>query len=108
MNKRIEQLLYTIGLSVNYTGFRQVAVALGIAFREPASLRAVTKWLYPETARICGTNWRAVERNIRSMINLAWRTAPEKLKELSDGSLSKKPKPAQFLAILVHQLSESQ
>ena len=30
----------------------------------------VTKWLYPEVAKHYGTNWKAVERNIRSMNQL--------------------------------------
>ena len=61
MDKKVEQMLYSIGLTPNYKGYRQLAQALQIAVEEPEALEAVTKWLYPAVARKCGTNWKTVE-----------------------------------------------
>lgn len=105
MDKKMEQMLYFIGLTPNYKGYRQLVQALQIAAEEPGSLELVTKWLYPAVARKCGTNWKAVERNIRTMIQIAWQTTPERLEVLSGYPVKKKPKPAQFLAFLTHYLS---
>lgn len=104
MNKEIEYILYSMGLTPNYKGYHQLTQALRIVIEEPESLRVVTKQLYPEVASRFGTNWKAVERNIRAMIRIAWETAPEKLKELSGFPLETRPKPTQFLAFLAHHL----
>ena len=34
---------------------------------EPERLLLVTKWLYPDVAKQYGTNWKAVERDIRTV-----------------------------------------
>ena len=88
MDKKVEQMLYSIGLTPNYKGYRQLTQALQIAVEEPEALEAVTKWLYPAVARKCGTNWKTVERNIRTMIGIAWRTAPEPIIYPISSSLS--------------------
>lgn len=94
----IQNLLYSIGLSENYVGYRQMMVALEIATQEPDSLRLVTKWLYPETARRCGTNWKSVERNIRTSLRYTWKSSKHTLEEMAGRSLDTMPKPAQYLS----------
>ena len=108
MDKVMEQMLYSIGLTPNYRGYRQLVQTLQIAMEEPEALEAVTKRLYPAVARKCGTNWKAVERNIRAIIKIAWQTAPEKLEHLPGCSLERRPRPAQFLSFLTYHLSHIQ
>ena len=105
MDKKIQSLLYSIGLTSNYVGYRQMTIALEIAVQEPKSLCMVTKWLYPETAKRCGTNWKAVERNIRTALRCTWKTSQHTLEQMAGHSLEIIPKPAQFLAILAHGIS---
>lgn len=105
MDIKIQKLLYSIGLTANYAGYRQLMVALEIAVEEPESLSQVTKWLYPETARRCGTNWKAVERNIRTALRRVWKNSRNTLEEMAGYSFDTMPKPAQFLAILAHEVS---
>lgn len=104
MDKKIDRLLYSIGLTANYTGYRQIAIALRLAVEEPDMLLLVTKRLYPEIAQQCGTNWKAVERNIRAMLVFAWEHSRDRLEQIS-GPLDTKPTPAQFLAILSYYLT---
>lgn len=59
-----------------------------------------TKWLYPDVAKHYRTTWKCVERDIRTVVNVAWKTNPELLGEMAQRFLSRKPKPSQFLAIL--------
>ncbi|MGM9590917.1 MAG: sporulation initiation factor Spo0A C-terminal domain-containing protein [Faecousia sp.] len=106
MDMRIQKLLYSIGLTANYVGYRQMTIALEIASQEPESLCQVTKWLYPETARRCGTNWKAVERNIRRALHCTWKTSRHTLEQMAGHSFDSVPKPAQFLAILTQELSD--
>ena len=48
------------------------------------------------------------ERHIRTMIGIAWRTAPQQLERLSGCCLERRPRPAQFLAFLTYHLSNIQ
>ena len=105
MHTKIQKLLYSIGFTANYAGYRQMMIALEIAAEEPETLCMVTKRLYPETARRCGTNWKAVERNIRTALRCAWKTSQHTLEQMAGHSFDTIPKPAQFLAILAHGLS---
>lgn len=62
----IYDLLYRLGVTANYTGFFHTACAVSLCAKQPDRLLLVTKRLYPEVARQYRTNWKAVERNIRT------------------------------------------
>lgn len=95
-------LLYSLGLSANYAGFHCIIAAVEIAALEPRALTMVTKWLYPQTAKQCKMNWKSVERNIRSAIDLIWEKNPHKLQQLTGCPVPSKPTAAHFIAILAH------
>lgn len=72
MNEKIQALLYSIGITGNYIGFYQVVSAVEIAICDPQSLLMVTKVLYVDVAKQYKTDWKTVERNIRTVISLTW------------------------------------
>ena len=104
MNEKLSRLLYSLGLSANYMGFYCIASAVEIASCEPQALTMVTKWLYPQIARQHGTNWKAVERNIRSAIDIIWKRNPAGLQQLSACPMDSKPPAARFISLLVSYL----
>ena len=61
-----------LGITANYAGFHHTAYAVSLAYRQPDSLLLVTKRLYPDVARQYHTKWQRVERNIRTVIAIAW------------------------------------
>ena len=65
-------LLHQLGVSSNYKGFFHTAHAVTLCMQQQERLLLVTKWLYPEVAKNYGTNWRAVERNIRTASAISW------------------------------------
>lgn len=93
-------LLYRLGVTGNYTGFFQTAYAVALCQEQPDRLLLVTKWLYPEVAKQYKTNWKAVERNIRTVGDIIWQENRPMLEELAHRKLEKKPRNAQLLAIL--------
>lgn len=97
-------LLYSLGVTANYTGFFQTAFALQLCMEQPGRLLLVTKWVYPDVARHYKTNWRAVERNILTVNGLVWEQNRPYLEELAGRKLPHKPSNAQLLAILVYRL----
>lgn len=104
MNEKLIYLLFDLGLSANYTGFFYIITAAEIAIKEQQSLTMVTKWLYPQVAKQYKTSWKAVERNIRTCIEIIWSRNPHKLQQLANFSLDTKPTVAQFISILVYYI----
>ena len=104
----IFDLLYWLGVTANYTGFFQTAYAVELCRAEPERLLLVTKRVYPEVAKRCGTSCGAVERNIRTVSRVAWRNNRRLLEQLAHNPLPQKPCNAQFLTILLHSLSMQQ
>lgn len=100
----IYSLLYELGLTANSISFFHTAYAVHLALEQPQKLLLVTKWLYPEVAKHYHSNWRAVERNIRRLIQTVWTQHREQLDFLAGQNLQAKPTPAQFLSLLVYCL----
>ena len=100
----IYDLLYRLGVTANYTGFFHTAYAVSLCAERSDRLLLVTKWLYPEVARQYKTNWKAVERNIRTVGSIIWRENRPLLERLAHRPLSQQPRNAQLLAILAASL----
>ena len=99
----IYDLLYQLGITANYVGFFQTSFGVCLAVKQPKYLQFVTKWLYPDIAQQYHTNWKAVERNIRSVTTIAWNTNPSLLQSMARHPLHQKPCNSQFIAILAAQ-----
>ena len=97
--------LYRLGISANYVGFFQTACAVALCRADPGRLQLVTKEIYPEVAKLCGTSWHAVEHNIRTVCAIAWENNRHLLELLAHKPFPRKPCNAQFLAILLHSLA---
>ena len=92
--------LRAMGITPNYAGFCQTIAAVNLAHRDPERLLLVTKQLYPSIAKQYGVRWKSVERNIRSVVSMAWERNPEFLQHLAGYPMKEKPRVAQFIAIL--------
>ena len=89
-------------VSANYKGFLHTAYAVSLCVEQQDRLLLVTKWLYPDVARKYGTNWKAVERNIRTVSTIAWKHNLPLLESLSHRHLDRRLRSAEFLAVLFH------
>lgn len=101
-SKIIQYLLHRLGITEQYTGFFQAVYAVQLSIGDVDRLRLVTKLIYPEVAGRYGTTWMAVERNMRTIISIAWDTDPLLLSELAGFPLNRKPTNTHFLAILTY------
>lgn len=100
MQVEIYDLLYNLGVTANYTGFFHTAYAVQLCTENPERLLLVTKWVYPDVAKRYGTNWKAVERNIRTVGAVIWTQNRPLLEQLARRPLEEKPYTAQLLSIL--------
>ena len=89
-----------MGITPNYNGFFQTLMAVQLALQDPSQLTYVTKFLYPDVADSYGTSWSSVERNIRTIISIAWECNHPLLEQVARRPLIDKPKVSQFLSFL--------
>ena len=54
-----------------------------------------------------GRKWTAVERNIRTAVQIAWRTNPELLREMAGYPLDGPPTASEFLEILSNDVQRA-
>lgn len=98
-------LLYSLGITANYSEFFYTSYAVYLAARQPERLLLVTKWLYPDVAEHYRKSWKNVERGIRTVTSLAWKEHREKLEALARCSLLQRPSTSKFIAILVQSIT---
>lgn len=68
----VHRQLLEVGVPCHISGFRYLQTAITLGIREPHTLNAVTKLLYPRVARECGSSPARVERSIRHALDKAW------------------------------------
>ena len=103
----IYNTLLRLGITAKYRGFFYASYAISIAAKQPERLLMVTKWLYPDVAKRFDTTWICVERNIRTVADVAWKTNRPYLEEMAHIPLTKKPTSTEFLGILVSYISSN-
>ena len=101
----IYNTLYRLGITAKYRGFFHASFAVELAVKQPERLLMVTKWLYPDVAKRFDTTWICVERNIRTVVDLAWKNNQDLLEVMARVPLNQKPTPSQFLGILAAYIS---
>lgn len=103
MNELIAGILFPLGITSNYTGYYFVIHAVELAAADPAHLILVTKDLYPTIAAHFSTTASRVERNLRHIADLAWRTNPQLLQSMAGHPLAQRPCASRFIAIVTMQ-----
>lgn len=68
---QVDRFLYWLGVPSVYNGYLPLVEALALLAEDPT--QSITKVLYPEVAKRIGSGPKAVERNIRSAIEQAWK-----------------------------------
>lgn len=79
----IRRELRALGITRRCRCYGRIVMAIQLAVDQEDSLEAVTKEIYWEVGSRCGRKWTAVERNIRTAVQIAWRTNPELLREMA-------------------------
>lgn len=102
-DRLLSSLLYPLGITAQYTGYYYAICAVELAADDPSHLIMVTKDLYPAVAARLSSTASRVERNLRHVSDLAWRTNPRLLETMAGHPLKQRPCASQFIAILTNQ-----
>lgn len=96
----VQRLLMQLGATPNYIGYRYCVDAICLAIEDSQRLLLVTKQIYLEVAVHYHTTGMAVERNIRTVIDVIWHTNPVLLWKLAGHQMTCKPTVSQFIGII--------
>lgn len=67
-------LLDRLGMSSKYKGYRMLLLALEIALRDEDNLTNIFQRIYTPVAERCGVTPVMVDKNLRSIIDIFWRS----------------------------------
>ena len=107
MNKEdfIETRLMDSGASPDYAGYHYLVKALSMGMENVSVLDKVTTILYPTVAQQCGVSPMAVERGIRTLINVMWqRSDPETIRALMGSYSQLAPGNGRFISVVSRRL----
>ena len=100
----IYDILSRLGVVRKYLGRDYLAYSIRITLQNENYFFLVTKCLYPDVASHFNTNWKRVERDIRTAVKAAWKSNRAYLEELACRPLNDPPKPIEFIDIIVTYL----
>lgn len=104
----IQKIMIQLGATPNYVGFRYCVTAICLVLEDSQRLLFVTKQIYMEIAEQYHTTDMAVERNIRTVVEVMWRSNPEYLRKLAGYKMTYKPTVSQFIGIISSWLMMSE
>ena len=89
-------------------GFRYLTIAVVLVVLVPERLELITKEIYPEVARRCGTKSSRVERCMRKAIGHFWESGNrEALDQMSGYHLDKRPTNTEFIDLVSIYIAHS-
>lgn len=103
----IMQDLRTMGVGRRYLGYQLTVKAVRMVAMNENLLVAMRQCIYEPLAREGLCDWRAVERNIRTVIHRAWHVNREYLCELAGYPLRQEPTVSEFLEMLSVHVNSS-
>lgn len=108
LETRVTTLLHEIGVPAHIRGYNYMRESIIIAVENPDVLNYITKELYPEIAKRCGTTPSRVERAIRHAIEVAWGRGNLETKDnLFSYTINVnkgKPTNSEFIALIADRL----
>ena len=97
----LQEHLWHLGVGRRLKGYKMTVLAVNLAIEDEERLLCAQEFLYKPIAAKLGCDFRNVERDIRTVIEHAWRTNPSYLVHLAGYPLAYPPTVRQFLDILV-------
>lgn len=83
-----------------YHGYKQSRLAIELAVEDEDRLMDITKQIYWIVAETCSCDRACIERNIRTVIHVAWKENPSRLSVLAGYQLNAPPSASEFISML--------
>ena len=99
--EEIQKTLLQLGAKQSYMGYKFIVYGVLNTINDINCLKYISKSLYVDIARKYNTTWQCVERNIRTVVSVIWKTSDqETLKIVCGNRIIQKPKNKEFFIIL--------
>ena len=103
----IQIVLRRLGICSTYKGYKATVLALTLALEDENRLNSITKNIYSEVARQLGSTPSAVERNMRTVVQRAWKINPADIERMAGYHIEYLPSVSEFLDILFNYIQRS-
>lgn len=98
--KELQELLRALGITRNYKGYARLLCAAGLVLEDGSRLEEIKHEIYERVAVICGCEWTAVERSIRTSVLRAWSKNRALLTSVAGYPLDAPPTASEFVEML--------
>ena len=105
--KVIQDTLREFGIGKNYISQKRTVVAIQLALEDEDRLLRVKKGIYIPAAERCNCTWSAVERNIRTVVEKAWKVNRDGLVKMARYPMSEPPTASEFIEIMVYHIQKT-
>lgn len=105
VSKLTAETLKQLGITRKYKGYHSILLSIELLSENESRLTAVTKEIYMEIGRQEGHDWKAVERNIRTVLNQTWHSHLDAFREVISSS-GEPPCVSDFLSDLFDYIQE--
>ncbi len=103
----IYSLLARLGIGSKYRGYQMTALAVYLSITDPEGIPPL-KNLYADISKTCKCSYSSIERNIRTVIKIAWDRNRDRSEKVAAYPLTRQPTVTQFIEILsIHLLRKS-
>lgn len=102
LERYVTKIMLVLGVPVNLKGYRYIREAILISVADMEAVNRMTKYLYPEIAKIYKTTPSKIERAIRTAIEVSWKRGNcgtmEEIFGYSRDSGRKRPTNSEYVA----------
>lgn len=95
----IYRLLARLGIGSKYRGYQLTALAVHLSINNADGVPPL-KNLYTDISKMCKCSFSSIERNIRTVIKVAWDCNRDLLAKIATYPLTRPPTVTQFIDIL--------
>lgn len=94
------EYLRRLGIGRHFKGYRAAVAAVKRIVEDEGRLQNITRDVYIPVAEEVGGTWSTVERNLRTIVRVAWKKNSPLLNEMAGYEPTKEPTVTEFLEIL--------
>ena len=103
----IQIILRRLGVCTTYKGYKALVLAITLALEDENRLNSITREIYNEVAHQLDSTPSAIEKNLRTVVQRAWRMNPKDLEKMAGYKLEYMPSVSEFLDILFNYIQRS-
>jgi hypothetical protein len=103
----LQEVLRPLGITRKYIGFEQLAQAIEIIANDRNAISSMQKNVFCPLGEKYYCDWKSIERNVRTLVNRAWKINPKYLEEIAGYPLNKQPTAVDFVDIVANYILDN-